>query len=170
MAEYWPPGPKEEEYREYQKLKFIKEQLATCPEDQVEDFSSALHKIMKWIQVAIDLRVEDVKQRRESKVEHERVRKEAQDKEKERMDKRTAAFTEAKNVFTEKNEADWATKKEALEEGEDLDEAEKPQFDEDEWYAAFDDDNPPVDIPEELEQDQDNDFNIPVQEATIDQE
>jgi len=83
------------------------------------------------------------------------------------MDKRTAAFTEAKAVFTEKNEADWAAKKEALEEGEDLDEAEKPEFDADEWLAAFDDDNPPIDIPEELEPDVDNDFNIPLEEATI---
>ena len=47
---------------------------------------------------------------------------------------------------------------------EDLDPEDKPVFDEDDWYAAFDDENQAGEIPDEVEEDLDNDFNIEIKD------
>jgi hypothetical protein len=81
---------------------------------------------------------------------------------------------EAKNQFDDKVAADIEAKKqEALDnppevvEGEepppaDDDEPFVPEFDATQWYEDFDDENPPVDIPDEVEEDVDNDCNIDI--------
>jgi vacuolar-type H+-ATPase subunit I/STV1 len=170
MSDYWPPGPKEDDYREYEKLMFVQSSISSYSEEAVEDYSTALGKILKWIKVAIQVRVEDVRQRRAAKEALDNERKEALEKEKERMEKRTAAHDEAKAVFDEKTDADWAEKKAAAEaakaedeDAEELDEDDKPEFDADDWFANFDDENPAGEVPEEVEDDMDNDFNIPIE-------
>ena len=45
-------------------------------------------------------------------------------------------------------------------EGQEVDPDEFPEFDSEEFYAKFDDENPPLDIPEEVTEDVDNDFNM----------
>ena len=40
-----------------------------------------------------------------------------------------------------------------------------PEFDAEEFYAKFDDENLPIDIPDEVEDDVDNDFNIEIQDT-----
>ena len=162
MADFWPPGAKEENYREYEKLKFVQTALAGIQEDQVDDYSTALGKVLRWIHMAIELRTEDVKQRRAAKAVQEQERKEAQEKEKERMDKRTAAYDEAKAAYDEKLAAKVA---EAQENEQELADEDKMEFDSDEWYANFDDENPPIDIPDEVEPDVDNDFNITIEDS-----
>jgi len=171
MADYWPPGPKDEEYREYEKLKFIQANLAGLNEEQVDDYSTALGRVLRWINMAIELRIEDVKQRRAAKRQADAERKEATEKERERTDRRTAAFEEAQAAFNEKADAEWAAKKEAaVEAGEEApDDDDKPEFDAEEWYAAFDEENFPIDIPEALEEDVDNDFNIAIEESQIEE-
>jgi hypothetical protein len=67
MSEYWPFGPKEEAYKEYQKLKFVQENLSQIPEDQVDEYSVALGKLFRWINLAIEVRIEDLKVRRSNK-------------------------------------------------------------------------------------------------------
>lgn len=64
MSEYWPFGPKEESFREYEKLKFIQKNLEGITNDQVDDYSVALGKVLKWIRLAVECRIEDVKVRR----------------------------------------------------------------------------------------------------------
>ena len=64
MADYWPPGPKEDEYQEYEKLQFIKNCISGYKEEEVNDYSTALGKVLQWVNCAIDVRIEDVKQRR----------------------------------------------------------------------------------------------------------
>ena len=64
MSEYWPFGPKEEEYREYEKLKFIKALVDGINDDQVEEYSVALGKVLKWVKTAVQFRIDDVRMRR----------------------------------------------------------------------------------------------------------
>lgn len=54
-----------------------------------------------------------------------------------------------------------------LAEGEEMpeyDESQLEAFDEDEFNAKFDDENFPVDIPDQVEDDVDNDFNLTIEE------
>jgi hypothetical protein len=39
-----------------------------------------------------------------------------------------------------------------------------PEFDSEAFFEAFDEENYPIDIPDEIEADVDNDFNIPIPE------
>jgi hypothetical protein len=92
MSEYWPFGAKEENYKEYEKLRFIQKNLEGISEEAVDEYSVALGKILRWIKLAIFVRTEDLKIRRAQKKQLRAERQEALDKEKERMDKRNAEF------------------------------------------------------------------------------
>lgn len=84
MGEYWPYGPKDEDFREYERLRFIQTNLKGIHEDAVDEYSVALGKLYRWLQFAIDIRLEDIRQRREHKKELRAMRAEAQEKERER--------------------------------------------------------------------------------------
>ena len=101
MSEHWPCGPKDHDFKEYEKLAFIRSNLAGYSLSEVDDYSIALGKIMRWINQAINLRTEDVKQRREAKQQLRKNRENKIKEEEDRMDRRTAAFEEAKNKYDE---------------------------------------------------------------------
>lgn len=170
MQEYWPFGPKEEIYKEYQKLKFVQENLSGIPEDQVDEYSVALGKLYRWINLAIEVRIEDLKVRRAHKKQLRAERQEALDKENERMEKRNAEFTAAKEAYDAKIAEEEEARKAALEEGAEDEEEAPPEFDAEEFYAVFDENNLPIEIPEEIEDDIDNDFNLTIEESQMDAE
>jgi hypothetical protein len=74
IGEYNPFGSKEGHYKQYQKLKFLKRNIATYEPEQIDDYSVAMGKLFRWLQSAIELREEDVIQRREhiAKLKEER--------------------------------------------------------------------------------------------------
>jgi hypothetical protein len=113
MSEYWPFGPKEENYKEYQKLKFVQNNLADIAEDAVDEYSVALGKLLRWINLAIEVRIEDLKIRRAHKKQLRAERQEALDKEAERMEKRGAEFEVAKAAHDEKMAAEEEARKAA---------------------------------------------------------
>lgn len=88
MSEYWPFGPKDESYKEYERLRFVKANLEGITEEQVDEYSVALGKLLRWVHLAIDTRTEDLRMRRSQKAGDRKRRVEAQDKEKERLEKR----------------------------------------------------------------------------------
>ena len=167
MSEYWPFGPKEESYKEYQKLKFIQDNLDGIADDVVDEYSVALGKLLRWIRLAIEVRIEDLKVRRAHKKLLRTERQEALDKEAERMQKRKDEFEAAKAAYDAKREEELEAKKAELNEGEELEEEDAPDFDADEFYAVFDENNLPVEIPDEVEDDIDNDFNLVIEESTM---
>jgi len=162
MSEYWPFGPKEEKYNEYEKLKFIKTNLDGITEEMVDEYSVALGKLFRWIHIAIDFRMEDVKIRRRQKVQLRAEKKAAQEREDERLEKKKAMHEEQKQAFDEKTELELDQKRQ--EEGDDFDENYKPEFDEEEFNIRFDEEFYPVEIPEEVEDDIDNDFNLVIED------
>jgi hypothetical protein len=87
MNEYWPIGPKDGEYREYQKLKFIRENLEGINEEEVDEYSVTLGKIYRWLLMALELRIEDVTSRKRQKDKEREYRTDAMDREAERKER-----------------------------------------------------------------------------------
>ena len=70
--------------------------------EAIDEYSVAIGKLYRWIMFSIEIRTEDIRQRREHKEDLRRARSEAQEKEKDRNDKRDAAHAEAKLQFDDK--------------------------------------------------------------------
>ena len=81
MKEYNPFGPKEGEFKVYQKLSFLKSNLEEITEEQVDEYSVTLGKLFRWLHMAIDMRVQDILGRREKKVKERKLREAAIEKE-----------------------------------------------------------------------------------------
>lgn len=64
IGTYNPYGPSTAEYKKYQRLAYLKRNIDSVDEEKVEENSLILYKIMKWIQFAIELRIEDVVERK----------------------------------------------------------------------------------------------------------
>ena len=80
------------------------------------------------------------------------------------MAKREKACEDAKATFDEKIKAEFDARK-----AEDPDAAEDdlPDFDPEDFFAKFDDENIPNDIPDEVTEDVDNDCNIVIEEKVV---
>lgn len=65
LGTYNPFGPKEGEFKEYQRLNFLKKNISYYEPEQVDEYSIALGKLFRWLQAALDLREEDVMIRRD---------------------------------------------------------------------------------------------------------
>lgn len=64
MSEYWPFGPKDESYREYEKLAFIKENIKDYSPDAVDGYSVAVGALLRWVLLAVETRTDDIRIRR----------------------------------------------------------------------------------------------------------
>ena len=65
MGEFTPFGPKDDEFKEYQKLSFLKRNLEGIDEEKVEEYSVVLVKLLRWLNYAIELTCDDVVDRRD---------------------------------------------------------------------------------------------------------
>lgn len=84
MNEYWPIGAKDKEHKEYQKLKFIQSNIDQISEDDVDEYSMVLGKIFRWLLMALELRIEDVTNRKKQKEKEREFRQDAIEREAER--------------------------------------------------------------------------------------
>lgn len=89
LGEYNPFGARELDYKAYQKLKFLKNNLAKYEEtpEKVDEYSIPLAKLFKWLLLTIDMRINDVHNRRDHKEKLKEERKIAEEAfaERERM-------------------------------------------------------------------------------------
>ena len=92
MNEYWPIGPKDGEFKEYQKLKFIKENIDDINEEDVDEYSIALGKIFRWLQMALEIRIDDVTQRKKTNAREKEYRADAMEREAERRERFAQQF------------------------------------------------------------------------------
>jgi len=60
-------GAKDEPFREYEKLGFLQANLQGLTLESVDEFSVAIGKLYRWILFAMEIRMEDIRQRREHK-------------------------------------------------------------------------------------------------------
>ena len=94
MGKYNPLGQSENEYKEYQKLTFLKRNIESMEEEKVDEYSIILGRIHRWISQALDLRVEDVRNRRDTIAILKYEREQALAEDKARTEKREAALEE----------------------------------------------------------------------------
>ena len=66
MANYDPFGQNKQEFKEYQKISFLKKCLDSLDDDKVEEYDLIMSKLYKWVQHAVELRCEDVVSRRDA--------------------------------------------------------------------------------------------------------
>lgn len=148
---------------------FLKKNLEGMTDDAVEEFSLIMSKILKWIHLVLEIRCEDVvrrrdavevaKQERDHAIKLDNLRKDKYEKE---LNEKKAAFDEAVDAELVKQQA----AAEAAAEDEEGDKksvpaADKPEFNEAEFKAEFDLANPEVHIPAEVQDEVDNDYDLP---------
>lgn len=174
LAAYNPVGSRDGEFKDYQKMSFLKRNLSELEDDKVEDFALVMSKILKWIQLVLDIRCEDVvrrrdavevaKQERENAIKADNARKEKYEKER---DEKKQAFDEAVQAELDKQAADAQAQRDAAGEDEEVKEPEevppenRPQFNEPEFKAEFDLNNAEVVIPPVVQDEVDNDYDLP---------
>ena len=163
MSDYVPFGPKDGEYKEYEKLHFIRANLDEISDEMVDEYCVPVGRIYRWIIMAVDLRIKDVRQRRAKKAQLRQEREEAIEKEHERVEKRDQEVQEKLEKAIEAQEE--AEAKAAEKDDDESAEAEEvPSFDQDAFSKQetdkYDEEYPPVEIPEEVIDDIDNDYNI----------
>jgi len=66
MSLFNPFGQKDGEFKEYQKLHFIRSNIENINEDEVDDYSVAIGRLLRWLKMTIDLRIQNVRLRRKS--------------------------------------------------------------------------------------------------------
>jgi hypothetical protein len=88
LGDFWPIGPKEDAFKEYEKMKFIQSNIEGISEEELDDYSVALGKLFRWLKLALDVRIEDVKLRRKQKENLREKRQKAIEAENARMEKR----------------------------------------------------------------------------------
>jgi hypothetical protein len=147
-------------------LKFIQSNVEAINEEDVDEYSMSLGKLYRWLLMALELRIEDVTNRKRAKDKEREFRADAIEREAERMERYETALAEEKEAYESKIEAERAAREEQ-EDAED-EEADEADFDEENFKNNFDDENPPIDQPPEVVDDIDNDFNVEIEEEDAD--
>lgn len=81
-------------FKEYQKLSFLKRTIESIEEEKVDEYSVILGRIHRWVAQALDLRTEDVRNRRDTVAVLKHEREQAVTEDKHRSEKREAALEE----------------------------------------------------------------------------
>jgi hypothetical protein len=61
-------------------LKFLQKNLDALNEDAIDEYSVPLGKLYRWVVMALDIRIEDIRRRKEEKANLKSEREEAQSK------------------------------------------------------------------------------------------
>ena len=75
MSLYEPIGEKTaEDFKEYQMLAFLKKNIDSVEEEKVDEYSVIMGRIHRWVTQALELRIDDVRSRRDTvaTLKHER--------------------------------------------------------------------------------------------------
>jgi len=123
------------DFKEYQKLTFLKKNLEGITEESIDEYCVVMCKIFKWVQLAIELRIDDVVSRRDAKAEQRREREAVIQREQKRTEQFEEELRESKAAFEEKQELEAA--KEEDEEASEGEKKEKLEFNLDEFTFEF---------------------------------
>lgn len=132
----------------------MRSNIKELDEEKVQDFSLVMGKLLNWIQLALEIRCEDVVSRRDHVEYIKHDREQANLQQAERQQKFDQELTEAKAAFDEKLASD--NEKEANDE----EPKDKPKFDEEEFKNTFNEQNPEVQQIDEPKEEVDNDYDL----------
>lgn len=166
VREYNPVGPKDQEYKKYQKVNFIQKILESLKKETIDNYSLALGQVYQYVQIAVKIRKSDVLKRYHQNVKLREERDQAIEQENERQQERKAWLEAERAKWEAEHQKPEGGKKEGEGEGDDEekeDEAEPVEvakFDENEYLAKFDAEKEPIKIPPEVKEDIDNDIEL----------
>jgi len=98
MSTYNPYGQNDLPCKSYHKLAYLKRNIESIDDEKVLEHSVILHKIISWVQHAIELRIDDVVNRRNHKALLKKKREDAIYFDNDRTTKLKIALEEAKLV------------------------------------------------------------------------
>lgn len=101
MLAYQIHGPKKKNFRDYEKISFLKANLVIEEDKSVAEYSQAMNKLRDWILLAIELRCHDVVTRKNEIEKLIYERNVAVEKSEARANKLEAALEEAKEKHIE---------------------------------------------------------------------
>jgi len=170
---YSPLGPKPEKCPKYRLINAIDKNLEELKEEEIQTYSIAYSQLLRWVKECTDTRKKDILARK-AKRQAAKEEREAKIKEKEEWEKKRADTL--KELVTEAETAYMAEQKKAMEEAQgEPDEfgnveapaikQEIPKFTYDETSLMSDwmEKNPPIEIPPEVIEEIDNDYDQAVQ-------
>eukprot|EP01022_Parablepharisma_sp_SALTPOND_P015998 TRINITY_DN2300_c0_g1_i1.p1 TRINITY_DN2300_c0_g1~~TRINITY_DN2300_c0_g1_i1.p1 ORF type:complete len:516 (+),score=106.09 TRINITY_DN2300_c0_g1_i1:2776-4323(+) len=103
FQEYTPVGPKEGQYKKYQKINFLEKNLEGITEEDVKNYSLGLSKLFISLQMALEIRKEDIlrrKAKREALMkEREEAIQKSEQRDKERAEELKNKKEETMNVW-----------------------------------------------------------------------
>lgn len=168
LIEYEPQGQKKDDYEYYHTLNFIEKNIEHYyPEDIDAYNASVLGRLLRWVLSVVKLRRQDIVRRKALQKKAKDQREEAISKEAKRQDRMVWDVQEAENKYNEdhKDEIDaahaWQSReKSGEEEGEEPSEPAPvmPVFNKGEFTAKWLIENPPIEIPEPIFDDVENDW------------
>ena len=176
LQNYRVLGPKEDYFLKYQTLNFIEKNLEGIHAEDVDAYNLTLGKLFKWIQLAIKTRKEDIIRRKalKKKAREEREALIAAEEEREKKRVKDLEDAEAKFMDDHRDEIEAVQKYEEMEKGkkdddygEEEDEEKEqvpkekpvmPEFNKEEFLQKWEEENPPVIVPEPIEDDKDHDW------------
>ena len=165
--------------KKYSKLNHIESLINDYEIEEVQKYSLSYSLLLKWIKEVISIRKQDIKMRKERREKQVEERNQLVEQENERLKKKEeelqAAIEEAKEEWKQKEEEAKLEEKQEEPEEEDIyhylddkkdnvEEEKKDEkkneftFNEDEFKKHFDEENPPVEIPPEIKEEKDDDF------------
>ena len=173
IINYNPIGPKDSEFKLYQKINFIQKNLEEVKLDDIERDCVALSIIYRYLISAIEIRRNDVQKRYFHYVKLRDEREQAVEQENERLNERKAHLEDERTKWDAEHQKQEVVKKEGEGEGEgDVNEGEgepvlQEKFNEEEVLAKFDAEKEPIKIPPPVTMDIDNDVELTEEEMTI---
>jgi hypothetical protein len=101
LGNFNPFGPKEDDFKLFMKLKFLKKNIEKFEAEHVDEYSIPLGKLFRWMSSAMDLREEDVQIRRDHKAKLKEERKLAIEaaEERERVRDHDLSVAQAVTIF-----------------------------------------------------------------------
>ena len=163
-------GPKPEEFPVYQKLNHLQKRFEKLPLEDIDNYNIAMGRLLRWALLVIKARKSDIEIRRAEKAKLKAERQELLQQEEQRLEERQKALDEAiaENAPKEKEpvEGEEGGEGEEKEEKEEEEEEEEPEEGEEEeekfsperFLEEWDEEHPPIEIPEEIIDDIDNDL------------
>lgn len=166
IREYNPIGPKNQEYKKYQKVNFIQKTIDSMKKETIDNYSLVLGQVYQFVQIAIKIRKSDVLKRYHQNVKLREERDQAMEQENERQQERKAWLDAERTKWEAEHQKPEGAKKEGEGEGDEdekedeVDQVEVAKFDEAEHLAKFDAEKEPIKIPPEVQEDIDNDIEL----------
>ncbi len=103
LMTYQPSGAKDEEYKRYWLLNFVERNLAGIEQEAVDAYNGALGRLFRWLQLALQIRKDDILRRKVQKRKEREERALKQTQSEEREAKCKADLEEAQTKFEEEH-------------------------------------------------------------------